>query len=235
MFEPGGSAVILGWKRSTYSRINRLFKWFFGRFSCMAGEIVLQVKKRLALSTIASALVLIVLAVVFRQLHIVPFSSYESGFSLAVDDAYFQFIDFLAYFKDVLSGKQSLRYTFGSFLGQNNIALYSYYLASPFNLLLLFFRKENILIFFDMIILLRLCTSAFTFSWFLTGRFEEALSPVFCIALSTGYGLMQYLLHQNYLINYLDGIYMLPLMMLGVYRAVSENKITTLPNRLEDI
>ena len=194
----------------------------------MAEENVLQLKKRIGLSAASAAFVFIVLAIVFRQLHIVPFSSCESGFSLATDDAYFQFIDYLAYMKDVLSGRQSVRYSFASFLGQNNIALFSYYLASPFNLALLFVPKENILVFFDMMILFKFCTSAFTFSWFATGRFGQALPSPFCIALSVGYGLMQYLLHQNYNMSYLDGVYMLPLMMLGVYRVIEKNKITTL-------
>ncbi|MCR4658436.1 MAG: YfhO family protein, partial [Lachnospiraceae bacterium] len=70
-------------------------------------------------------------------------------------------------------------------------------------------------------IVLKMCLSAFTFAWFLTGRFKERLPFVFTVSLSVGYSLMQYVLHQgNANVGYLDGVYMLPLMMLGVYYVI---------------
>ncbi len=186
-------------------------------------------KKRLLISVVSGICTFIVLAVVFKLLGLVPFESRENGYSLAYDDAYFQFIDFLAYFKDVLSGKQSIEYSFSNYLGQGGIAFFSYYLSTPFNLLLLFLKKHHILLFFDSTIVLKMCLTASTFAWFLTGRFKERLPFVFSVSLSVGFGLMQYMLHHGYAgISTLDGVYMLPLMMLGVYYVVDSGKMSLL-------
>ncbi|MCR4658438.1 MAG: YfhO family protein, partial [Lachnospiraceae bacterium] len=75
-------------------------------------------------------------------------------------------------------------------------------------------------------IVLKMCLSAFTFAWFLTGRFKERLPFVFTVSLSVGYSLMQYVLHQgNANVGYLDGVYMLPLMMLGVYYVIENGRM----------
>ena len=64
--------------------------------------------------------------------------------TLAVMDANIQYIDFFSYLKDVIAGKNSITYSFGKTLGGSNIAVFSYYLSSPFNLLLLFFSNANL-------------------------------------------------------------------------------------------
>ena len=61
--------------------------------------------------------------------------------SLACMDATIQYLDFFAYLKDVLNGENSIAYTFGKTLGGNNIAVFTYYLSSPLNLLVLFFNE----------------------------------------------------------------------------------------------
>ncbi|MCR4654846.1 MAG: YfhO family protein, partial [Lachnospiraceae bacterium] len=154
-------------------------------------------KKRFLISAVSGACTFIVLAIVFRLLGLVPFTGRSEGLSLAYDDAYFQFIDFLGYFKDVLSGRQSIAYSFSNYLGQGSIAFFSYYLSTPFNLFMFFLKKHHILLFFDTEIVLKMCLSAFTFAWFLTGRFKERLPFVFTVSLSVGYSLMQYVLHQG--------------------------------------
>ena len=63
---------------------------------------------------------------------IVPFGTKGS---MAIMDAQIQYLDFFAYFKDVLNGTQKIGYSFNRTLGGGNIAVFSYYLASPFNLL----------------------------------------------------------------------------------------------------
>ncbi|MCR5357914.1 MAG: YfhO family protein, partial [Lachnospiraceae bacterium] len=189
-------------------------------------DIVTIKDKRIRLLTagVSFAAAMLILIIVFSSLKLVPFSHDPAASSLAYDDAYFQFIDYVALFKDVLSGKQSLGYSFSNYLGQSNFALFTYYLASPVNFLLVFFDKSAIPAFFDIIILLRLSLCAFTASWFLSARYKGKLPSYFNVLLSVGYGLMQYNLHQAYNINYLDGMVMLPLMMLGVYRTVKDKR-----------
>lgn len=51
------------------------------------------------------------------------------GNSMASHDASVQYLDFYSYFKDVLSGKNNITYTFSKTLGGNNIGVFSYYLT----------------------------------------------------------------------------------------------------------
>lgn len=78
---------------------------------------------------------------------IVPFGSKGS---MAIMDAQIQYLDFFAYLKDVLNGTQKIGYTFNRTLGGNNIAVFAYYLSSPFNLLVAFFRKDQLQAFFTV-------------------------------------------------------------------------------------
>lgn len=140
--------------------------------------------------------------------------------SLACEDAYYQYMDFFAYYRDVLLGKQSIEFSMTTGLGMPNLALFSYYLSSPWNLLLIFFEKEDLHSFIDLIIALKLATAALTFSVFVEQRFENRMDSFLRIGLSVSYALMQYSIAQSCSTMWLDGVYMLPLIMLGVYRLV---------------
>ena len=148
--------------------------------------------------------------------------------SLATDDAEIQYLDFFAYLKDVMAGKNSISYTFSDTLGGDTLAIFSYYLASPFNLLLAFFSKANIITFFNLLVALKISMCALTMGIFLRFRFENKLKPVYILMLSLSYAFMQYNLAQADNIMWLDGVYMLPLIILGVYKAVNDKNILLL-------
>ena len=158
---------------------------------------------------------------VFFKLGMEPFGSK----SAAIDDAKIQYIDFFTYYVDVLHGTRSLAYDFSNMLGGSSVGLFSYYLASPFNLLLYFFGKEGVYKFFDIAVALKLGTAGATFCWYLQRRFANRIRPVFVLALSMGYGLMQYMVMQSSNIMWLDGAYMLPLILLGVYEVLHRKTI----------
>ena len=164
---------------------------------------------------------------IFAFLYVYHLYPFGNG-SFATADANIQYIDFFSYLKDVFSGDNSISYTFSDTLGGDALAVFSYYLASPFNLLLLFFQKSQILTFFNVAAALKLCTCAVTASIFLCNRFEKKLKPVFIVIFSLSYAFMQYNIEQIDNIMWLDGVYMLPLMLLGVYKAVNERNIILL-------
>ncbi len=148
--------------------------------------------------------------------------------SLATADARIQYLDFFSYYKDVLQGKNTIGYTFTSGLGLNAIGLFSYYLASPFNLLALFFSKTQVNSLLNLLVSLKLSTAAGTFSWYLQRRFRDRIPEWQSVLLAAGYALMQYNLSQCSNVMWLDGVYMLPLMLLGVYELVREGRILLL-------
>jgi uncharacterized membrane protein YfhO len=98
----------------------------------------IQFKSQTKIIVISGMLTFLTLMLLFWIKGLAPFGTK----SLAVMDANIQYLDFFAYYKDVLTGKNSIGYSFGKMLGGSNIAVFSYYLASPFNLLL-FFKKNS--------------------------------------------------------------------------------------------
>ncbi len=176
--------------------------------------------KKVHLSTyIGSFLVTFIgLMGLFAMLEIAPFGTR----SLASMDANAQYLDFFCYFKDVLAGENSVLYSFSKMLGGNNIGGFSYYLASPFNWLVVFFNKAQMHSFFNLAVALKLSTAAVTFAVFLRHRFADRITRVahgdsITVLLAVSYALCQYCIAQSANIMWLDGVYMLPLILLGVY------------------
>ena len=147
--------------------------------------------------------------------------------SLACMDATIQYLDFFAYLKDVLNGENSIAYTFGKTLGGNNIAVFTYYLSSPLNLLVLFFKKSQLHMFFNLLVALKLGIAAVTMHFFISERWGDCKISVFQqllkILLSICYAMGQYSIAQSSNVMWLDGVAFLPLILLGVYR-VSQGK-----------
>ncbi len=136
-------------------------------------------------------------------------------------DGYIQYVDFLTYLHNVFYGENAIAYTFGKTLGGSNIAVFSYYLASPFNVLLLFFKNINIHVFYNLVVALKLALASATFAYFSVNRFAPKSTRtdnyLIFIVLAMGYGLGQYSLAQASNIMWLDGVYMLPLMMIQCF------------------
>ena len=175
-------------------------------------------------SIVIFALVTCILMLLFKLYDFAPFGNNH----LAWADASIQYLDFFAYLKDVFSGKNNIFYTFGKTLGGNNIAVFSYYLSSPFNFLVVFFEKDQLINFFDILVMLKLGTAAVTFSCFLRGRFGEQISGNVRILLAISYSMCQYSIAQSSNIMWLDGVYMLPLMLLGIYKLLKNKTIAFL-------
>ena len=141
--------------------------------------------------------------------------------SLAIVDADIQYLDLFGFFKDVLEGKNDISFSFSNILGSNNVGTFSYYLSSPVNLLIVFFDKDNLSLFYNVISIIKIALSAVTFSIFLKSRFNDQISSVYVWILSISYALMTYNIIQSSNIMWLDGVYMLPLILLGIYKIIS--------------
>ena len=160
----------------------------------------------------------------FIKNQIIPFGAN----SFTSMDAMIQYLDYFAYFKDVLAGQNTIDYSLTKGLGGSEVAVFSYYLASPFNLLIVFFAKEDLIVFFNLVVALKIILASITCSIFLVFRFKCENVDVKRIALiallSTSYAFSQYTIAQSSNVMWLDGVYMLPLILFGVYRAVNFRK-----------
>ncbi len=144
--------------------------------------------------------------------------------SLMDADANIQYRYLFSYLRDVLQGKNNISYSFSIGMGQTGIGILAYYLMSPLNLAVIFFEKSQINSFFDLLVAVKLALAAFTMAIYLNGRFKRALNPIVEVLLSCSWGLMQYSLEQCDNIMWLDGVILLPIILLNVYRLIRENR-----------
>lgn len=178
-------------------------------------------KKRLILCAFSFAITFLAMYLLYFVLHVAPFGNR----ALAWEDADIQYLDFFSYFRDVLFGKNKISYSMTNTLGDGGIGLYSYYLASPFNLLVVFFRQSQLEVFFTLIVALKIATASLTACYYLQVRFVDQIHMAVTVMLACGYGMMQYDLAQCANVMWLDGVYMLPLMLLGVYKVIEKKQI----------
>lgn len=145
--------------------------------------------------------------------------------SLACMDGNIQYLDFFSYLKRVLAGETQVLYTMEKTFGGSCLAVFSYYLTSPLNLLVVFFSQEQLHAFFDVVVALKLGLASASCCYFIHRRFSQAANAgvgvrIMVVLLSAGYGLSHYTLTQASNIMWLDAVYCLPLMLLGVHRVV---------------
>lgn len=181
-------------------------------------------KKEMKMAGIAFAISFMMIYVLYYLLSFAPFGS---G-TVAWGDGIYQYLDIFSCLKNILQGKMDMFYTMSDSLGGDLLSVFSYYLASPWNLLIVFFELDQLLVFFNLLVAIKISLSASTMSIFINRYFEKNIHPVFVLVLSWSYAFMQYNIAQASNIMWLDGVYMLPLMILGVRRAVKEKKITLL-------
>ena len=122
-------------------------------------------RKRAEVYIIPFFITAIMLFVIFYKVGIYPFGER----SLLIWDLRWQYIQFFSWFKQVLTGGGNLFYSFNAGMGNNMIGLYAYYLASPLNLLILFFN--DIQIFVLVLTILKLALAASASAFFMRNRF----------------------------------------------------------------
>ena len=164
-------------------------------------------------SIILNLFMALILALV-NQLY--PFGPNSLGY--ADGDQYFSFYSMLQ--RALLSG-EDLFYTWNMVLGGNAMSMAAYYCMSPFNLLLVLF-PHNLVLGVHMITLLKLLLSSVFFCMLLNrlyqGYFWE--KPIF----SAAYAYMGYSMAFLWNSSWLDGILILPLVLLGIIRLIQDRK-----------
>ena len=183
------------------------------------------IKKEYVFTCLCSVLVTAwIILIAYIMLGFAPFGDQ----AFLYKDGQQQMIDLFCWYKDVLSGKSSVDYTFTKYLGGSGFAVFSYYLASPFNLLIVFFDKSQASLFMNVVYLLKAAFAALFASYYLIRRFHpETRSKCFAaVILASSYALSHYMISQSTNSMWLDGVYMLPLILAGVEKLVSEKKST---------
>lgn len=154
--------------------------------------------------------------------HVYPFGDN----SFLVSDLKYQYIDFFAWFRRVLLGEENLRYSFSQGLGMNTWGLYSYYLASPFNLLCVLFPQDKLTLFVFVITALKLGCIHISSAWFLQKRFGLPKPAAFLLSLSFTFCSWTISNLRNLL--WIDCLILLPICAYGCYELIRKQRMIRL-------
>lgn len=137
-------------------------------------------------------------------------------------DLYHQYAPFLGELRDKLVSGGSLFYTWRAGLGINFFSLFSYYLASPLNLITMIFPEHMLSEMVLCLVLLKVSFAGMFFQIFLKKSFlrDGPLS----LGFSTAYALSSYTMAYFWNIMWLDTVALLPLAALGMVRLVRDRR-----------
>ncbi|MBO5609514.1 MAG: YfhO family protein [Eubacterium sp.] len=174
--------------------------------------------------SISFLIVALFLTVSFAVIGVKPFGNRL----ILLGDSYNQYLPFFGLYKDkALSGSNVLNdlfYTWKVGLGANYLLLFLYYLASPFNIILLLISKSSIESAFTFIIILKIAFSAASFSYYLSQRTSGWCKNAVIVALSVGYSLSGFVCGYFWNIMWLDSLIMFPIVLVGLERLLRDNK-----------
>ena len=163
-----------------------------------------------------TALFMLIYMIFFK---VAPFGT--DSFTLV--DSIHQYVPFLSDYRDKLLHHESLLYTWDVGMGQNFQSLFLYYMASPLNLIIVFFTRKGILAMFSSLVAVKIVISAGAFGYMLRSRNGEINNSFIITALSLCYSLSAYICGYYWNIMWLDCIMVFPLIILGFERLMQKN------------
>ena len=138
-------------------------------------------------------------------------------------DENLQYEQFFNFYYNVLHSGVNIDYSLYKSIGGSLIGLWGYYLSSPINLVLLFFNEMNVLNFVFLITLIKIGLCSLFFAVFIKYRFKK-LKDIHVLMLAVAYSFTQYVVGQMANIMWLDGVYMLPLLLYFTEKYLNDNK-----------
>lgn len=158
----------------------------------------------------------LILFIIFVKDEIFPFGDR----SFLHIDMYHQYLPFLVEFYHKLKSGESLLFSWNTGIGTNFIALYAYYLASPFNWLCVLFPEEYLMEFLSYLVVIKTGLCGLTFTYYIRKHFHTDSWIALCFSLF--YALSGFLAAYNWDVMWLDVIVLTPIIILGLERLVHE-------------
>lgn len=167
----------------------------------------------LALSFLVPLLVMLICMIAYG---VEPFGEK----SLMIIDALHQYMPFFSVLYDKLHGGSFL-YSWRAGLGINFLSLMAYYLISPLNLLIFFFKRTQLNMALSIILVLKIALSGLFMGIWCNARTKKP--EVFTVAAAAAYALNSYMVGYSWNVMWLDAIMVLPLILLGIERLTEKN------------
>lgn len=140
-------------------------------------------------------------------------------------DSIHQYIPFMADYQSKLKEGGSFLYTWKVGGGINFMSLLLYYLASPLNLILIFFSKEGTTAAFSILVAFKIAFSAWAFTYMLSRRKKKPENNFLMASFGLLYALNNYVVGYSWNIMWMDCIMVLPLVILGYERMIRSKDI----------
>ncbi len=142
--------------------------------------------------------------------------------SFLFSDMYHQYMPFFSEFLRKIKGGEGLGYSYNVGIGSNFLALYVYYLASPFHWLAFLVPQAHLMEFMSYLVVLKLGLCGLTFCLYLQKHFRE--TDWGALFFSVFYAMSGFIAAYNWNIMWLDCVVLFPLVILGLERLVQEGK-----------
>lgn len=153
---------------------------------------------------------------IFIDKGIYPFGNH----TLIYGDMYDQITAFYYHFYDAVKGSDSLLIDFSTSGGINFFGIMTYYILSPFTLLLLLFERSDIHLAVSIIISLKCIISSITMLYALRNIFKEKQNNFLFIIISLGYAFSGYFFNLYQITPWMDAVYLFPLVAVGLRKAL---------------
>lgn len=150
--------------------------------------------------------------------------------TLLTTDMREQYVNFYASLRYLFSGDNSIFFSWSRSMGGNYLGLFAYYLSSPFTWITLLFPLEKLYAAVTLITVLKIGLCGVTFSVFashLWRKYCPALSPWYQLILlpfAVAYALSSYNMAFAVCLMWLDGVILLPIVLLGVEKLLDGQK-----------
>ena len=164
---------------------------------------------------------IIVMLIIFLQRGIWPFGDR----CFLRTDLYHQYAPFFQELKHKFSEGGSLQYSWNIGGGTNFWALSAYYLASPFNIFIVFCPQKHIIEFVTGMILFKQGLASVAMAYYLNKRHDKhGLEAYPAVFFGIFYALSGYMAAYQWNVMWLDCIWLFPLVILGLERLFKEGK-----------
>ena len=170
---------------------------------------------------LTSAIVLGIITIIFLIKGIYPFGNN----SLIWGDMHDQITAFYYHLYDSIKGSKSLLIDFTSSGGINFLGIIAYYILSPFSLLVLLIPRSDIYLFVSVIIALKILTCSITCLYFIR-KYYKKLPNLLSVLLAIIYAFSGFSLMMYQITPWIDTMYMLPLIMIGLKKVLDLEKPT---------
>lgn len=180
---------------------------------------MIKTLKKYKIYLLAFIIPILLYFVILLAKNIYPFGNIAN---IAYDEN-LQYEQFFNFYYNVLHSGVNIDYSLYKSIGGSLIGLWGYYLSSPINLVLLFFNEMNVLNFVFLITSIKIGLCGLFFAIFIKYRFKN-LKDIHILMLAIAYSFTQYVVGQMANIIWLDGIYMLPLILYFIEKYLNYNK-----------